>query len=201
MTESSPLLAGCLLSGGLIVAIGPQNLHLMQVGLQRQHVGVTVATCVLVDALLLTLGLSGLSLVLATDPMLLKLFKGLALPVLLLMAVRSLREAVRSGSAVAPSPSSIPAARTALGSAALISLGNPAVWIETLLIVGVAGAGLSAGGRLQFGLGALLASLLWFGALGYGARYLSRWLQGRLLHRGLHTLSALLLLSCAAGSL
>lgn len=201
MTESSPLLAGCLLSGGLIVAIGPQNLHLMQVGLQRQHVGVTVATCVLVDALLLTLGLSGLSLVLATDPVLLRLFKGLALPVLLLMAVRSLREAFRSRSAVAPSPSSIPAARTAIGSAALISLGNPAVWIETLLIVGVAGAGLSEGGRLQFGLGALLASLLWFGALGYGARYLSCWLQGRLLQRGLHTLSALLLLSCAAGSL
>lgn len=196
MSDLSALLAGCLLSGGLIVAVGPQNLHLLQVGLQRRDVSATVAVCIGVDALLLTLGLSGLSLLLS-EPALLAGLKWLALPLLLLMALRALREALRADPLAALAAPARQSPRAAVGLAALVSLGNPAVWIETLLIVGAAGASLEGPRRLAFGLGALMASVIWFCLLGYGARHLSRWLQRPLLLRGLHGLSAVMLLACA----
>jgi L-lysine exporter family protein LysE/ArgO len=52
---------GALLAGGLIVAVGPQNLHVMRSGLARRHLGATVALCVAADALLIGLGLAGAS--------------------------------------------------------------------------------------------------------------------------------------------
>jgi L-lysine exporter family protein LysE/ArgO len=195
MLDLSHLLAGSLLGGGLIVAIGPQNLHVLQVGLRRRHVAATVAMCISVDAVLITLGLSGLSLLLMSQPTWLDRARLVAWPLLLLMAVRSLREALRAnpiGALQQPAEGSV---RAAFGMAALVSLGNPAVWIETLLIVGAAGAGLELPQRSSFGLGALLASVMWFCALGYGARHLARHLQRPWLLRGLHGLSAVLLVS------
>ncbi|MFT7775818.1 LysE/ArgO family amino acid transporter [Roseateles sp.] len=194
------LLAGILLGGGLIVAIGPQNLHLLQVGIQRRHVAATVAVCIGVDAVLITLGLSGLSLLLMSRPDWLTQLRWLAWPLLGLMALRSLREACRADPVAALRQPAAASARAAFGLAALVSLGNPAVWIETLLIVGASGASLEPPARSAFGLGALLASVLWFCALGYGARHLARHLQRPWLLRGLHGLSAALLLGSLAAT-
>ena len=36
--------AGMILSISLIMAIGPQNAHILRMGLQRQHVWLTIAT-------------------------------------------------------------------------------------------------------------------------------------------------------------
>ena len=48
--------AGMVLSLSLIMAIGPQNAHVLRMGLQRQHVWLTVAVCIVADVLLIALG-------------------------------------------------------------------------------------------------------------------------------------------------
>ena len=53
--------AGMVLSMSLIMAIGPQNAHVLRMGLQRQHVGLTVAVCMLSDMVLIGIGVLGLS--------------------------------------------------------------------------------------------------------------------------------------------
>lgn len=53
--------AGMLLSLSLIMAIGPQNAHVIRMGLTRQHVGLTVAVSVLSDVALISMGVLGLA--------------------------------------------------------------------------------------------------------------------------------------------
>ena len=53
--------AGLLLSLSLIVAIGPQNAHVLRMGLRGQHVGLTVAVSIASDVALIALGVLGLS--------------------------------------------------------------------------------------------------------------------------------------------
>ena len=53
--------AGMVLSMSLIMAIGPQNAHVLRMGLQRQHLWLTVLTCALADVVLIGLGVLGLA--------------------------------------------------------------------------------------------------------------------------------------------
>src|SRR3990167_5784534 len=53
--------AGMVLSMSLIMAIGPQNAHVLRMGLQRQHLWLTVAVCAVADILLISLGVLGLA--------------------------------------------------------------------------------------------------------------------------------------------
>ena len=53
--------AGLVLSLSLIMAIGPQNAHVLRMGLQRQHVWLTIAICVATDVALIALGVLGLA--------------------------------------------------------------------------------------------------------------------------------------------
>jgi L-lysine exporter family protein LysE/ArgO len=65
--------------------------------------------------------------------------------------------------------------RSALLQAAAFTLLNPHVYLDTVLLVGSIGAQQPEALRLWFVLGACAASLLWFAALGFGARWLAPW--------------------------
>ena len=52
-------LSGMLLSLSLIIAIGPQNAHVLRMGLLRSHLGITIAACALTDAMLIAIGVLG----------------------------------------------------------------------------------------------------------------------------------------------
>ena len=54
-------LSGMVLSLSLIMAIGPQNAHIMRMGLLRQHLWLTIVVCVLTDIVLIALGVAGLA--------------------------------------------------------------------------------------------------------------------------------------------
>ena len=53
---------------------------------------------------------------------------------------------------------------------------NPHVYLDTVLMLGSIAATHGAG-RWLFAAGAIAASILWFTALGFGARHLGRWLR------------------------
>ena len=65
--------------------------------------------------------------------------------------------------------------RAALLQAAAFTLLNPHVYLDTVLLVGSIGAQQPEALRGWFVLGASSASLLWFTALGFGARWLAPW--------------------------
>jgi L-lysine exporter family protein LysE/ArgO len=164
-----------LLSLGLIVAIGAQNAFVLRQGLRREHVGSVVAFCAVADAVLITAGVFGMAQALGDRPM---LARGLALGGAVFLAVygwRALQRA-RQISALDVTASGQTLSRgAALAQAAAFTLLNPHVYLDTVLLVGSIGAQQPAPLQGWFAAGASTASLLWFGALGFGARWLAPW--------------------------
>ena len=58
----------------------------------------------------------------------------------------------------------------------VMSLGNPASWLDTVVILGSVGAALPASASVTFSLGAVCASVVWFTAWVFLAKGASHWL-------------------------
>ena len=159
----------------LIVAIGAQNAFVLRQGIRRHAVLAVVAICAVSDALLIALGVAGVGALVAAWPA--------ALTVGRAAGGRSSSATVSSPPAAAFRP--VGAARRRRGRpargrrAVLTCLAmtwlNPHVYLDTVLLLGSLAAD-RGDLRWAFGLGAVLASLVWFAALGYGARLLSGFL-------------------------
>lgn len=154
----------------LIVAIGAQNAFVLRQGIRRHAVLTVVAICAVSDAVLIALGVAGVGSVVRAQPVALTVV-GLAGGTFLVgYGILALRRVFR------------PAALTATGDAAVSTRGavltcltmtwlNPHVYLDTVLLLGSVAATHGAL-RWDFGLGAVIASICWFAALGFGARLL-----------------------------
>ncbi|MBL8339408.1 MAG: LysE family transporter [Rhodoferax sp.] len=164
-----------LLSLGLIVAIGAQNAFVLRQGLRREHVGSVVLFCALADAVLIAAGVLGMAQALGAQP---GLARALALAGAVFLAVygwQALRRARQPQQLQAAGGGAGLPRAGALAQAAAFTLLNPHVYLDTLLLVGSIGAQEPAALRGWFIAGAASGSLVWFGLLGYGARWLAPW--------------------------
>ena len=73
---------------------------------------------------------------------------------------------------------------------------NPHVYLDTVILLGTV-ASQRGEGRWTFGFGAMLGSVLWFSALGFGARLLAPWFEKPIAWRILDSLIALVMLALA----
>ena len=165
-------LAGLGTGAGLIVAIGAQNAFVLRQGLQRRHVGAVVLVCVLADLVLITLGVAGMGLAVQRQPGLLQLLRFVGAAFLAGYGLLAARRAWRGESGLRPTD----AAADGLGRTVLACLGftllNPHVYLDTVVLLGSLSTHYDGAGRWSFAAGAGTGSVLWFTALGYGARLL-----------------------------
>ncbi|HEX6361237.1 LysE/ArgO family amino acid transporter [Actinophytocola sp.] len=153
----------------LIVAIGAQNAFVLRQGIRRHAVLAVVAICAVSDAVLITLGVGGVGALVVAFPTMLTVVGLAGGGFLLCYGFLAARRALR------PSAMDLTAApatnRVVLTCLALTWL-NPHVYLDTLLLLGTVAAH-RGDLRWAFGAGAVLASLCWFAALGFGARLLT----------------------------
>ena len=166
---------GLALSFGLIVAIGAQNAFVLRQGLRREHVGSVVLFCALSDALLMTAGVLGMAQAIGEHP---GFARALALAGAAFLATYgglALHRARQSNQLQAAQAGVGLSLAGAVAQAAAFTVLNPHVYLDTVLLVGSIGAQQPAGLRPWFVAGASVASLSWFGLLGFGARWLAPW--------------------------
>jgi L-lysine exporter family protein LysE/ArgO len=188
--------AGMVLSMSLIMAIGPQNAHVLRMGLQRQHLWLTVLTCALADVVLIGLGVLGLAQLGGLSDKLLGALIGAGVLFLTVygwqafqrfLRPRALPLGAEGGVAAAPvSP------RQAVFSALAFSFLNPHAWLDTAVLIGTASLAYGQGSAV-FGLGAATGSLVWFVLLGAAAFWLGRRLNSLHVWRVLDGLVALMM--------
>ena len=154
---------GLSLCLSLIVAIGAQNLFVLQQGLQRRHV----------DMLLMTVGVSGLALALQGQPALMALLGAAGAALLAAYGLAALRRAWRPPLLAARAGGAPRTLGATLAQVLGISLLNPHVYLDTVLLVGTVGARQPLGTQAAFVAGASLGSAIWFTGLGFGARALA----------------------------
>jgi L-lysine exporter family protein LysE/ArgO len=170
---SQPIfLQGLGMGASLIMPIGAQNAHVIRTGVAGRHVVLTVFTCVLIDVTLIALGMSGFGALIEHSPALLLAARWGGAAFLLWYGLRCLKSCWRGSAAPAATTGGQAAstAARALGIVLAMSLLNPHVYLDTVVLLGAVGSSLAAGHRVSFAAGAMTASLLWFSALGLGAR-------------------------------
>lgn len=176
MTEVGLLVAAVAGLGtglSLIVAIGAQNAYVLRQGLRREHVGVVVAICALSDAALILAGVTGIGVIVDRAPWLLTVIRLGGAAFLLAYGVLAARRALRAEHLDADTHGRrMPLRQAVLTTLALTWL-NPHVYLDTVLLLGSIANSHPGSERWAFAGGAAAGSLLWFGALGYGARLLS----------------------------
>jgi L-lysine exporter family protein LysE/ArgO len=188
--------AGMVLSMSLIMAIGPQNAHVLRVGLQRQHLWLTVAVCALADVVLLGLGVLGLAQLGGLSEKLHGAHIGAGMLFLAVYGWQAFQRFLHpraigldGATPVAAPPVS---RRQAVLSALAFSWLNPHAWIDTAVLIGTASLAYGQGSKV-FGLGAATGSLVWFVVLGTAAFWLGRRLNSLKVWRALDGLVALMM--------
>lgn len=176
----TPLLQGFGMGAGLIMAIGAQNAHVLRAGLRRHHVALTVAACIVIDVLAIAAGVAGMGALIQRHPALLALARWGGVAFLAWYGWGAAQRAWRNdaallaegggGAAAVP-----PTRRAALLAVLAVSLLNPHMYLDTVVLLGALGGQQPAGLQWWFAAGAAAASTLWFVALGCGARLLAPW--------------------------
>ena len=171
-----PTLAGLLTGAGLIIAIGPQNVFVLRQGVARRHTGQIVAVCALSDVVLIVAGVAGLGALVAAHPEVVTFAKAAGGLYVGALGVMAARRCVRSDEAIAAATDEGGAESTgrwvAVGTALALTWLNPHVYLDTVITMGAIANG-HGNGKWAFAFGACIASVLWFTALGGGARRLS----------------------------
>ena len=164
-------LAGFATGGSLIVAIGSQNAFVLRQGLRQEHVLPIVVICASADALLILAGVAGLGEVIQAAPAALAWLRFAGAAFLAAYGVMALRRALDPHQAVVERGAPI-TLRAAVATTLAFTLLNPHVYLDTVVLVGALANQHQGVERWQFAAGAATASVVWFTALGFGAKLL-----------------------------
>lgn len=161
---------GLMTGLALIIAIGAQNAFVLRQGIRREHVGVVVALCIVSDALLILGGTAGIGVLVSQFPLVLDVLRWGGAAYLTWWAVRSFRSALKPAALTAEAPRS---RGSVVATTLALTYLNPHVYLDTVVLLGSLANAQGDGTRWVFAAGAVVGSIVWFCALGYGARALS----------------------------
>ncbi|KUN89401.1 amino acid transporter [Streptomyces bungoensis] len=181
----------------LIVAIGAQNAFVLRQGVRRDAVLAVVGICALSDAVLIALGVGGVGAVVVAWPGAVRAVGLVGGVFLLCYGALAARRVLRPGTGLTTDGEAAGSRRRAVLTCLAMTWLNPHVYLDTVFLLGSLAADRGPL-RWTFGLGAALASLCWFAALGFGARLLGRLLARRSAWRVLDGLVAVTMLGLGA---
>lgn len=157
---------------GLIVAIGAQNSFVLSQGIRRNHHLLIGLICITCDTLLIAAGIGGMGQMVAALPSLGHWLRWIGALFLVGYGLLALRSAFGSGQlAIQHQP--LLSRRAAVATTLALTLLNPHVYLDTVVLMGMLSSGHAGLGRWCFGLGAILASTLWFTSLSLGGGLLA----------------------------
>ena len=188
-------LPGFLTSLSLIIAIGAQNAFVIRQGLTKQHVFLVVLICGLSDAFLIALGIGGLGAIIQSLPWLIEIIRWFGVVYLTWFGLKSARSAFKTQVLVAGAPEEVSRSKVVATVLGLTFL-NPHVYLDTVILLGSIGSAFQEN-KWYFAVGATLASVLWFTAIGYGAKAASRFMSKPIFWKILDSLIALVMFSIA----
>jgi L-lysine exporter family protein LysE/ArgO len=167
-----PLLTGFATMLSLILAIGAQNAFVLRQGLARNHVFWLCLLCAGSDAILVGAGVLGFGVLVEKHPMFPVMMTWAGAAFLLVYGALKLRAAWQGNHAL-QLEKDLPSLRRTLAIGAAFTWLNPHVYLDTLVLVGAVSTQYDISfHRYLFGIGAAVASFVFFFSLGYGARLL-----------------------------
>lgn len=169
-------LKGFITSAGLIIAIGAQNAFVLMQGLKRSYPTAIALTCSSIDAILIVAGVAGMGALIQGNPTVLYVATLGGALFLTGYGVRAAYAAFHA-TGLKSSDAAISSLKVAVLACVALSLLNPHVYLDTVILLGSIGGALPVEERLAFTAGAVCASFVWFMCLSHGARFLNPYLS------------------------
>ena len=169
----SAILTGFVLGMSLIGAIGAQNTFVLRQGIVGRHVFYVALFCSISDALLITIGVSGISFFLSnyiTD--LSQWLLGFSAIWLFGYGLLRLRAAFKAETSIETQMTSSEGLLQTLSIIAVLTFANPHVYLDTMILIGSLSQQFSGENKIAFTAGASTASFIFFFSLAYGAKLL-----------------------------
>lgn len=168
-------LKGAMVASGLIIAIGAQNAFVLKQGLARQHIFWVALICFLCDAVLMSAGVLGLGALIKGSPVATLSLTLIGAVFLFWYGFNAFRSALMGTAHLEAAKQRVQnvSLRTVVGTTLALTLLNPHVYLDTVVVLGGVAGTLALAEKLPFLLGAISVSGVWFFGLGYGARLLS----------------------------
>jgi L-lysine exporter family protein LysE/ArgO len=156
----------------LIIAIGAQNAFVLRQGIRGEHIGVVVLICAISDAVLITAGIAGIGAIIEAAPAVVDIIRLGGAAFLLVYAVFAAKRAIRPGVLTASGNAGGGGLAVVAATSLALTWLNPHVYLDTVLLLGSIANSQGPELRWYFGAGAVAGSIVWFSALGFGARLL-----------------------------
>ncbi|WP_280427396.1 LysE/ArgO family amino acid transporter [Nocardia brasiliensis] len=156
----------------LIVAIGAQNAFVLRQGVRGQHIFAVVAVCALSDILLIAAGVGGFGVVVESVPAVVTVVRYAGAAFLLGYALLAARRAFASAALTMDTAGATVALGATVATCLALTWLNPHVYLDTVVLLGSFANTYGTPDRWFLGAGAMIGSVVWFAALGYGARLL-----------------------------
>jgi len=167
----SSFIAGFSLGVSLILAIGAQNAFVLKQGLKKHHVFMVCLICALSDAILIAAGVAGFGVIVQNYPQIEQIARYAGATFLIIYGLKSFYSALTSSHSMNAEGELLSSVyKTALTCLAFTWL-NPHVYLDTVILLGSISTQYETT-KLQFALGAIFGSFVFFFSLGYGARTL-----------------------------
>ncbi len=169
-----PLLQGIVLGASICSSLGPQSVFVLRQGIHGEAAFAVATICTLVDLLLIATAVAGADAIvrLLPDAASVGAWGSATLAVAFGCAV--VAGALRRQSAMVRVPAAGTIHARAITAALALSLLNPQVYLEMVVLVGGVALHLSPTERMMFAVGVALVSPVWFFGLVVGGRRLAR---------------------------
>lgn len=169
----SNFIQGFIIGSSLIIAIGPQNLYVINQGLKKNFVFIVVLICSLSDSLLIVCGIYLSNNILSLNTSIITIMKLIGGIWLILYGISKIKNSrqheIKSSEINAASFTKVVLTTLA------ITYANPHVYLDTVILLG--SISINFDSKLYFGLGAIFASFIFFFSLGYFSNFLSQYVK------------------------
>ena len=169
----SDFIQGFIIGSTLILAIGPQNLYVINQGLKKNFVFIVVLICSLSDSLLIVCGIYLSNIILSLNTSIITIMKLIGGIWLILYGINKIKNSrqheIKSNEFNEASFTKVVFTTLA------ITYANPHVYLDTVILLG--SISINFDSKLYFGLGAICASFVFFFSIGYFSNFLSQYIK------------------------
>ena len=193
------LLQGFGLGATMIIPIGAQNAYVLNQGIKRQHHLTTAITCSTLDAIFISLGIFGGGALISQSEWLLTSVTLGGIVFLTVYGFLSLKSAFRHPAKQEDAQHVIARGRrTVILGALAVTVLNPHLYLDTVVILGSIGGQFEGQDRISFAIGTIMASFVWFYSLSLGAAKLGPTLSKPKVKKGIDIMVAIMMFFIAS---
>ena len=185
------LFEGFIIGSSLIIAIGPQNLFVINQGLKSKYVLLVVLICSFSDSILIITGIYISNILIEINSTIIFYLKILGGVWLILYGLNKIRISrnIQIEEGVFENKTLWNTIITTL----IITYINPHVYLDTVILIG--SISINFDNHLLFGLGAIIASFVFFFSLGYLSKWLSKFIKSKKTWLYINTVMGFLMIS------